>query len=126
MSKKKQSRINQIIAAIIVVVVIVGLGSWAIIANSPSHKFNVTVNSSNQITEVSYKGQAGKNALVLLQEHAKVSVKHYSFGDFVTSINGVVGNGPKYWTLYVNNKESAVGASDYVTKSTDNISWKLQ
>jgi hypothetical protein len=44
----------------------------------------------------------------------------------VTSIDGTFGNGPKYWTFYVNGKQADVGASSYVTKSSDNIMWKLQ
>jgi hypothetical protein len=62
----------------------------------------------------------------LLEKHATIQAKHYSFGYFVTSIDGVVGNGPKYWTFYVNGKEASVGASSYVTKNSDRINWKLQ
>jgi hypothetical protein len=66
------------------------------------------------------------NAFVLLKKYALVQAKHYSFGYFVSSINGVAGNGPKYWTLFVNGKESSVGASSYITKSSDKITWKLE
>ena len=87
---------------------------------------HVVKNAQSQTTEISYKGQSGKNALVLLEQHAQVQTKHYSFGDLVTSINGAAGNGPKYWTFYINGKEAQVGAGAYVTKSTDMLDWKLQ
>ncbi|MGH7234405.1 MAG: DUF4430 domain-containing protein, partial [Candidatus Saccharimonadales bacterium] len=32
----------------------------------------------------------------------------------------------KYWTFYVNGKEASVGASSYVTKNSDRLTWKLQ
>lgn len=109
-----------------VVVVGAGGGTWAAIANSPSHKVATVVNAQHQITQMSYQGQAGQTALTLLKKHATVQVKHYSFGDQVIAINGTSGNGPKYWTFYINSKEASVGAGTYVTKSTDKIMWKLQ
>jgi hypothetical protein len=126
MSKLAKSKINIIVGVIVILAIAVGLGSWAYVANTPSHKLSVVVNSQNQLSEVSYKGQAGVNAMTLLERHVTVGVKHYSFGDFVTSINGVVGNGPKYWTFYINGKEAAMGASSYVTKNSDTLTWKLQ
>lgn len=126
MSKLVKSKLNVIVGIVVILAIAAGLGSWAYIANTPSHKLSVVVNSQNQLSEVSYKGQAGVNALSLLERHAKVGIKHYSFGDFVTSINGVVGSGPKYWTFYLNGKEAAMGAGSYITKNSDNITWKLQ
>ena len=126
MSKLAQSKLNIIVGVIVILAIVVGLGSWAYIANTPSHKLSVVVNSNNQLSEVTYRGQTGVNALTLLERHAKVGIKHYSFGDFVTSINGVVGDGPKYWTFYLNGKEAAMGAGSYVTKNSDTITWKFQ
>ena len=118
---------TKLIAPIVVAVIALGgLGSWAYIANSPSHKVETTRNSQQQTTYIKYQGQAGVNALALLKKHASVITKHYSFGDQVTAINGSTGNGPKYWTFYVNGKEASVGAGAYVTKTSDSISWKLQ
>lgn len=119
----KQTTISLITAAVLL---IAGFGSWAEIANSPSHKAQTAVNAQQQITYISYHGQNGQTALALLEQHAQVQTKHYSFGDFVTSIDGSVGNGPKYWTFYINGKEASMGAGAYTTKSSDTISWKLQ
>ena len=110
----------------VLLIAALGFGSWAYTANSPSHKVSVVTNAQHQVTQLSYRGQAGQTALALLQKHATVQTKHYSFGDMVASINGTKGTGPKYWTFYINSKEASVGAGTYVTKSTDTLSWKLQ
>lgn len=114
----------------VVVSVAVAMGAtgagWAYVANSPSHKVQTVTNAQHQLTQLSYEGQGGQNALTLLKKHARVQTKHYSFGDMVVSINGVQGNGPKYWTFYINGKMASVGAGTYVTKSADRLAWKLQ
>ncbi len=117
-------KLNILTAA--VVALAVGSGTWAHVVNSPSHKVNVVTNAQHQITQLSYQGIQGQNALALLKKHAAVLTKHYSFGDMVTSINGVKGSGPKYWTFYINGKMASVGAGSYTTKSTDTLAWKLQ
>jgi hypothetical protein len=113
---------------IVAVAVLLGLGGgvWAYIANSPSHKVDVVTNAQHQITQLSYQGQDGQNALSLLKKHARVQTKHYSFGDMVVSINGAPGNGPKYWTFYINGKMASVGAGTYTTRNSDKLAWKLQ
>lgn len=126
MSRPTQAnKIKIIIVAAIVAVLAIG-GVWAGVANSPSHTVDVVRNAQHQTTQLSYQGEDGKNALTLLKRHAQVQTKHYSFGDLVTSINGTAGNGPKYWTFYVNGKQSSVGAGSYITKNSDKIMWKLQ
>jgi hypothetical protein len=91
--------------------------------NTPKAEIAV---SQSQTTNVKYQGIAGQNALDLLKRYAVVETKHYSFGDLVTAINGTPGNGPKYWSFYVNGKLADVGAGVYVTKDSDQIEWKLQ
>ena len=113
-----------ILPILLVMVAGFGVGLWVHETNA-SHVQTVT-NARHQITQISYRGEAGVNALALLKTHAQVATKHYSFGDFVTSIDGVKGNGPKYWTFYVNHKESNTGAGAYITKTSDTLTWKLQ
>lgn len=116
---------NKLIALTATVLIVGGgVGIWSH-GQNPYH-VQTTTNSQQQTTDVKYDGQNGVDALSLLKKHAQVGVKHYSFGDLVTSINGTQGNGPKYWTFYVNGKEAQVGASSYVTKNSDKIEWKLQ
>lgn len=110
----------------VVVIAALGFGSWAYVANSPNHKVSVITNAQHQTTQLSYHGQAGQNALMLLKKHASVQTKHYSFGDMVTAIDGTKGAGPKYWTFYINGKMASVGAGSYTAKSTDILTWKLQ
>jgi len=109
-----------------VIIATLGFGSWGYVANSPSHKVDLVANTRHQVIQLSYKGQNGKNALELLKKHATVQTKHYSFGDMVTSIDGVKGIGPKYWTFYVNGKAASVGAGSYTMRGTDTLKWRLQ
>jgi hypothetical protein len=116
----------KIVILAVIVAVAASLGTWAYVGNLPSHKVDLVTNAQHQTTQVSYQGEQGANALALLKKHANVTTKHYSFGDMVTSIDGTSGNGPKYWTFYINGKEANVGAGSYTTKSSDHLAWKLQ
>ena len=116
-------------AAALLIIAGSGVGLW-LHSDSPSNK--PTVDSSQSTvakpatTDINYKGEDGQNALILLKKHAQVQTKTSSIGEYVTAINGNDGGGSKYWIFYVNGKESQVGAGAYVTKSSDNIEWKLQ
>lgn len=53
--------------------------------------------------------------------------KNYTgMGKFIVSINGVKGDGNKYWIYYVNGVEAQVGVSNYKIKSGDIVSWKYE
>ena len=126
MSRPARSKIKIILAVVTIAVVAAAGVTWAYVSNSPSHKVEVTANAQKQITEITYRGEQGVDALSLLKRHATVQTKHYSFGDQVVSINGMTGNGPKYWTFYVNGKMSDTGAGAYKTKDGDKLTWRLQ
>lgn len=119
-----KSKITLSILTVAVVAAAIGIG--VAVYNKDNGNLQLVSSSNHQLSQISYDGQNGVNAYALLLRHATVKSKKYSFGYFVTSINGVAGNGPKYWTFYVNNKEASVGASSYTTKNSDRISWKLQ
>jgi hypothetical protein len=117
-------------AAALLVIAGGGVGLW-FHSDSSSNKSTTNTSQSTvakpvQTTSISYKGEDGQTALALLKKHAQVQTKSSSIGDYVTSINGNDGGGSKYWLFYVNGQESQVGASAYVTKSSDQIEWKLQ
>jgi hypothetical protein len=115
------------ITVIVALVVLIGAGaSLGAYEHIHSGQVKTVTNSKQQLTQISYDGKNGVTAYALLQRYATVHAKHYSFGYLVTSINGVTGNGPKYWTFFVDGKAASVGASTYVTKDTDTIMWKLQ
>jgi hypothetical protein len=55
----------------------------------------------------------------------------FSFGFFITSINGVQGTGPSYWSWYTWEREQskwvpgASGAGSYIMKQGDVVAWLL-
>ena len=124
MSRVAHTLVSKLVLGVAALLVVAGGGvAW----HETHTQRAVTIeNAQHQLSQISSQGHAGTNALTLLKEHADVTTKHYSFGDMVLSINGVTGNGPKYWTFYVNNKQADVGAGAYVTKNKDTITWKLQ
>lgn len=124
MGRTAQSAKSKIITlALVVLIAIAGVGGAAISNRASRAQIQ---SQSNQTVDVKYKGREGQTALDLLKKYATVQTKHYSFGDQVTSINGTVGNGPKYWSFYLNGKLANVGAGAYKTHDSDNIEWKLQ
>lgn len=79
---------------------------------------------SNEIATV----EATPSATVLdvLNQSKQITLKHYSFGDQVTGIEGVDGTAQKmYWMYSVNGKEAQVGASQYTLHDGDTIDWQL-
>ena len=126
------SRIKVIaVAAVAAVTLVTGGGLWAVEHHhtTPKPAANVQQQQTQQqpTTDLTYRGEDGKNALDLLKAHATVVTKDSSYGPYVDSINGTQGgtNG-KYWTFFVNGAEASVGAGSYTTKAGDSIEWKLQ
>jgi hypothetical protein len=74
---------------------------------------------------VSYTGKDGVDALTLLQQ--KTAVKQDASG-LVTTINGYTANNKQheYWSFYVNGKMADVGPKEYMTKSSDQIEWRIE
>lgn len=53
--------------------------------------------------------------------------KNYpGLGNFIDEINGIKGTPGKYWIYYVNNKKVSVGASKYILKPGDTVTWKQE
>jgi YD repeat-containing protein len=111
---------------VITAVLLVGATTVGYRIHTNRNRLATVTNAQHQLTQVSYHGQQGSTALQILEDRTHVQTKHYSFGDMVVSINGVSGNGPKYWTFYINGKQASVGAGSYQTKPADLILWKLQ
>ena len=128
MSRTAQaSKISKLYLAMLVVVALVGGGlGLRYQLRQTSQPAKSPASQTVPTTQLSYRGQDGKNALELLKTKAKVRLKSSSLGDYVVAINGNDGGGKKYWIYYINGKEAAVVATSYVTKNTDNIIWKLQ
>jgi len=83
-----------------------------------------SASATPQLTDITYPGQDGTDALTLLQAGHRVEVKQYSFGPLVTSIDGLANTASKAWLFYVNGAEASVGAKDYVSKSSDRLEWR--
>ncbi len=97
--------------------------------NPVSYKINSVqenIQTQKQENSFAYKGVDGKNALDLLKEKYAVETQHFDFGDMVISIGGVKADENYFWAFYVNDQVAQVGASSYITKSTDDIKWKLE
>jgi|GEM_PF-1344330 len=84
-----------------------------------------TVTVAPLVSEFSYKGEAGKDALTILKEKTKVE---QAASGLVVSINGRKADDKKheFWAFYVNKKFASVGPADYQTKDTDTIDWKIE
>ena len=122
-----------VVSILTVAVIVAGsAGAWSAQVNHQNEIKNqaaiaqAAAKAAEPKTDYTYKGVEGKTALDLLKAQQKVTVKTFSFGDQVISINGLEGNGPKYWTFYVNGKMADVGAGAYQTKASDTIEWKLE
>jgi len=126
MSRVALPKTKTFILTIILAVLVISLGGWALTAKLSNNGVQTVVNTQHQTTQISYRGQNGVTALSLLKRYASVKVIHYSFGDFVTTINGTASSSSKYWIFYVNGKESSVGAGVYVTKNGQTLTWKLE
>lgn len=134
-------RAETIIIGTIIVVLAIAYGLLNDKASAPTNT-NTQEQASNQqqtaetgddsqqmvaTSQVQYQGEDGKNAMELLK--AKYRVETQSFGgvgEFVKSINGIEPGATHFWSLYVNGSQSQVGATEYMTKSTDSIEWKLE
>lgn len=77
------------------------------------------------VETISYKGKNGVDALTLLK--ARTTVEQDKSG-LVVAINDKKADAKKreYWAFYVNGKMATVGPSDYKTKDTDMIEWKIE
>ena len=79
------------------------------------------------ITNVSYAGKDGQNALDLLKASHQVEAKTFKgIGEMVSGIDGTIADQSHFWAFYVNGKSSDVGASAYVSKNSDTLEWKLE
>lgn len=78
-------------------------------------------------TDVKYQGEDGRNAMNLLKANYRVETQSFGdMGEFVKSIDGIEPDNTHFWALYINGTISQVGAEVYVTKSSDQIEWKLE
>ena len=122
----KKIEIFVIVVIIAVIGIIFAFKQKTVLAPTRSDdQSNLQQQAPASTTTIEYQGQDGKTAFDLLKATHTLETKHYSFGDMVVSIDGITPDAQHFWALYVNGSMSQVGASDYVTKSTDKIKWQL-
>lgn len=112
--------------------IVLGLSALVILAGSV-YVSSLNKNFSNKTNIPSqtvrdkffYKGQTGKDALILLKEK---SVVEQDRSGLVDSINSRKAQASKheFWAFYVNGKLAPVGPADYKTKDSDIIEWRIE
>ena len=76
--------------------------------------------------QVIYPAIEGESALSTLERLTNIRTKTEEFGQFVTAINGIEGNGEtQFWAFFVNGKKSREGAGSYIAKPGDLFEWRL-
>lgn len=81
--------------------------------------------SSEAVDTITYKAEAGTDALSQLKElNDTVVTKDSEYGEYVESINGLVGGTDgKYWSFYVNDELASVGAGEFMPEGGEEIKW---
>lgn len=76
--------------------------------------------------EFSYPGQEGRTALELLKENYAVETENFSFGEMVTTIDGIAADQSHFWAFYVNGEMAVVGAGEYQSDGSETFEWRLK
>lgn len=89
----------------------------------------VVLNFGDVIATYSATLQPSLSALSALSQVASasgrtVSIKTYSFGSLVESIDGFANSADKAWIYFVNNQAASVGADAYLVQPADLIEWR--
>jgi hypothetical protein len=87
-----------------------------------------------EIEKESYKGEVIEGESVYdfmnrLKERNVINFKEKTYaglGKFIEEINGIKGNGEKYWIYYVNGEKAKIGVSIYKLNPGDVVSWKYE
>lgn len=74
-----------------------------------------------------YKGENGKSASEILTVKERAWLEYGNLGKLMAiNLRKADPKKREYWAFYLNGKLSQVGASDYITKDTDVIEWKIE
>lgn len=115
--------------AVLGTLVVIGATLIGISVANDHSKQNTQVTQTQEKKQqdiISYQGDDGRTALDILKASYNVETKTYDgIGEMVTGINGVTPDSKHFWAFYVNGEQAQVGAGQYVTKSGDKVSWKL-
>lgn len=110
----------------VVGLVVLAFGLYLIVPDRNICNTNQAVEELENRCEITYQGVEGVSALDTLKATHEVETQSFSFGELVQSIDGVKAPSTHFWSFLVNGEQAQVGAGDYIAKSTDTISWKLE
>jgi len=100
------------------------------ISQLPEKKIQISlVAGEKSYTDSVPSGSTIYDAMNILASTTDFSFKstfYPGLGYFIEEINGVKNSGGQYWTLYVNNLYSNVGAAAYNVAQGDIIEWKYE
>lgn len=89
-------------------------------------KFIFDAKEQNYHKEVSVQTIEGMNAFDLLNQNAELEFQQYSFGKFITGINGVKPKENEYWALYVNGIYSDKGIEAITLDKDTEILFRIE
>ena len=67
------------------------------------------------------QGQTAWDVMKSAIGQSNITYTQYSFGVFITGINGVTPTGNQFWEFKTNGASSNVGVSDYVCNNSDKL-----
>lgn len=110
---------------IYLLVILLLLGSGIFVTYYFSHTTVPAQHSASVEAQITYPGKDGQNAFALLDMDHTVGLDS---SGLVSSIDARKADAGKheYWAFYVNGELASVGPKEYVTKSTDQIMWKIE
>lgn len=114
---------NKIIAVVVSVIAIVGVGYY--VASNKATDKQQTVEVQDQ-KSVSYAGQDGKSVCEILKETHEVESTESSFGEMVNSIDGLAATDSEFWLYSVNGTSGEVSCDQQMTNFSDQILWEYK
>ncbi len=106
-------------------VIILILGGYVLLPAKYHFGYIAPVETNQQGSEITYKGIDNVSALKVLETKHTVETKMFGSDPYVTGIDGYTPDTKHFWSFYVNGQMASVGANQYITKSTDTITWKV-
>lgn len=84
-------------------------------------QLSLNIDTGDRLQEYSIEITKNESAFDILDGVADVQYQQYSFGKFITSINGLSGNQTHGWFFFVDGKPSQVGADSYYPAGNETI-----
>ena len=97
------------------------------LSETVSVELNVVGDQNQVILNQTIQVQKGTNAFDALNQNIQIEYQDYSFGKFITGINGLKADSSKeYWAFYVNNQYSSAGVQDFIIQEPVKLEFRLE